>query len=215
MADVRLSDRILDRCAPVLNTMLEHRFVEDVCADAVPADVFDRYLAYEGAFVDTAISIFALAVARAPDIESRRHLIGVLDALANVQISYFETQFAARDVGWDTKLHPQAAIFRDGMAELAANGSFLDIVTAMFAAEWMYWSWCRRAISLPISNSDLRAWVALHTEDDFAEQALWLKNAIDRYGSDAELDQLSAIFTRVTELEIIFHHAPYEFPHDT
>jgi thiaminase/transcriptional activator TenA len=205
-----LSDRILARCAPELDAMLAHRFVADIEADALPRAVFDRYLVYEGAFVDTAIAIFALAVARAPDIAARRHLIGVLDALANQQVPYFETRLAARGLAPDAPLPPRAAAFRDGMRHLAEEGGFLDIATAMFAAEWMYWTWCARAARAPISDPDIRAWVDLHADEGFAAQARWLGDAIDRHGSEADLDRLAAIFARVTELEIGFHHAPYE-----
>lgn len=204
-----LSDAILHDNEGILDEMLSHRFVEDICADRLPPDVFHRYLAYEGAFVETAIAIFAYAVARAPDMEARRWMIGVLDALANVQIPYFEERYKTLSITPLTDLPPQAAAFDEGMLELAAKGDFLDIITAMFAAEWMYWGWSKRAITCQISDPDLKAWIALHVDDAFSAQALWLKQAIDRYGSQADVPRLSTIFAKVTELEIQFHHAPY------
>ncbi|MEO0385181.1 MAG: TenA family protein [Pseudomonadota bacterium] len=204
-----LSDDILQANESILNEMLTHRFVEDICADRLPPDVFQRYVAYEGAFVETAISIFAYAVARAPDMEARRWMIGVLDALANEQIPYFEERYQTLDITPLADLPPQAAAFDKGMHELAKQGDFLDIATAMFAAEWMYWSWSKRAIACQISNPDLKAWIALHVDETFAAQAMWLKKAIDRYGSKNDMERLSAIFAKVTRLEVGFHHAPY------
>lgn len=205
-----LSDDILHSNESILNEMLTHRFVEDVCADRLPQDVFQRYVAYEGAFVETAISIFAYAVARAPDMEARRWMIGVLDALANEQIPYFEERYQTLNITPLADLPPRASAFDEGMLELAAKGDFLDIATAMFAAEWMYWGWSKRAITCSISNPDLKAWIALHVDDTFAAQAIWLKQAIDRYGSANDVSRLTGIFAKVTELEIAFHHAPYE-----
>lgn len=205
-----LSDDILRANESILNEMLNHRFVEDVCADRLPPDVFQRYVAYEGAFVETAIAIFAYAVARAPDMEASRWMIGVLDALANEQIPYFEERYQTLNITQLADLPPQAAAFDSGMHELAKQGDFLDIATAMFAAEWMYWSWSKRAMTCQISNPDLKAWIALHVDDTFAAQAMWLKQAIDRYGNASDLSRLSTIFAKVTELEIAFHHAPYE-----
>ncbi|MFN3171057.1 MAG: TenA family protein [Hyphomicrobiales bacterium] len=205
-----LSDDILQANESILNEMLTHRFVEDICADRLPPDVFQRYVAYEGAFVETAISIFAYAVARAPDMEARRWMVGVLDALANEQVPYFEERYQTLNITPLVDLPPQADAFDRGMHELAKQGDFLDIATAMFAAEWMYWTWSKRAITCQISNADLKAWIALHVDETFAAQALWLKQAIDRYGSTNDVSRLSAIFAKVTELEIAFHHAPYE-----
>lgn len=205
-----LSDDILLANEGILNEMLTHRFVEDICADRLPSDVFGRYVAYEGAFVQTAIAIFAFALARAPDMETRRWMVGVLDALANEQVPYFEDRYETLGIKAGVALPPDAAAFDQGMLELAKQGGFLDIVTAMFAAEWMYWTWSKRAIACPISNPDLKAWIALHVDETFAAQALWLKQAIDRHGTADDLDHLSAIFAKVTALEIQFHHAPYE-----
>lgn len=85
-----------------------------------------------------------------------------------------------------------------------------DILTAMFAAEWMYWTWCHASAERHISDPDLRAWIDLHADRAFANQALWLKQAIDTYAKDSDLDRLSAIFDRVMRLEIAFHAAAYD-----
>lgn len=204
-----LSDRILSANDDVLGRMLNHRFVADICADRLPTPVFHRYLAYEGAFVETAISIFAHGVVDAPDMAARRWLIGVLDSLANDQIAYFEKTFAELGIAQPATLPPKAEAFRSGMAASAENG-FIDVVASMFAAEWMYWHWCKRAASCDIGDRHLRQWVDMHADKTFAAQALWLKDAIDRHGDPADLDRLSALFQRVMELEIQFHDAPYD-----
>jgi len=206
---VTLSQNILTNNEDVLARMLAHPFVEDVCADRLAKDAFYRYLVYEGAFVETAIAVFAHAVTKAPDIEARRWLIGVLDALANVQIPYFEDCFDRLGLQATSELPEDAAVFRDGMLQIAQQGDFLDIATAMFAAEWMYWTWSVRAAKCEISDPDLRAWVALHVDDEFAAQANWLKNVIDRHGNMEDEARLSEVFRQVTELEFTFHHAPY------
>ncbi|MEM5477358.1 TenA family protein [Pacificibacter sp. AS14] len=202
-----LSDKILAANETVLNDMLTHRFVTDICADRLERDVFHRYLAYEGQFVETAISIFAHAVACAPDITAQRWLIGVLDALANTQVSYFEEVFTRLNI---PPAPEDTTGFGSGMLDIARTGALVDILTAMFAAEWMYWTWCRTAAAGVISDPDLRAWVDLHAQPEFAAQALWLKQAIDTYGDESDAERLSAIFDRVTRLEIAFHSAAYD-----
>lgn len=210
-----LSERILAENAGVFEAMVNHRFVREIEADRLSTEVFDRYLVYEGAFVGTAIVIFAHAVAKAPGIAEQRWLIAVLDALANRQVAYFESTYAAR--GIDSAAHDlggrEVAAFREGMLAIAEDGDYLDIVAAMFAAEWMYWTWCRRAASSPSTDLHLREWVDLHAAADFAAQALWLRRQIDdaapALDEDAR-DRLSTIFGQVQELEIAFHDAAYQ-----
>jgi thiaminase/transcriptional activator TenA len=198
--------------------MVDHRFVRDIRADRLPPEVFDRYLVIEGAFVDTAISIFALATAKADDIATRRRLIAVQDALANEQIGYFERVLAARGIAASSAdlSAPGVAAFRDGMLRIAESGGYADIATAMFAAEWMYWTWCRAAAGSTISDPHLLDWVALHAAPEFEAQARWLKAEVDRAGEasdDTSLSRLSQLFGDVQRLEIAFHDAAYAGTH--
>ncbi|WP_171901606.1 MULTISPECIES: TenA family protein [unclassified Agrobacterium] len=209
-----LSEQILRENAEVLEEMLGHRFVDDIKADRLPKDVFERYLVFEGAFVDTAISIFAFATAKAETMAQKRWLVAVLDALANQQIVYFEKTFAARGIDpRDFNLSvAEVANFRDGMLSIARDGGYLDTVAAMFAAEWMYWTWSKQAAQLEISDPLLKEWVDLHAHPDFAAQALWLKAELDRAGDDmsaSERSRLSGVFGRAQSLEIAFHDALY------
>lgn len=211
---VSLSEQMLDDNRDVFEAMVHHRFVEDVKADRLPNEAFERYLVFEGAFVDTAISIFSYATAKAGTIEEKRWLIGVLDALANQQIAYFEKTFAARAIdpaSYDTG-RADVAAFREGMLAIARDGGFLDTIAAMFAAEWMYWTWSTEADRAAISDPLLKEWVRLHAEPEFEAQARWLKAVLDEAGETmdlAERKRLSAIFGRAQRLEIDFHEAAY------
>ncbi|HEX6119045.1 MAG TPA: TenA family protein [Dongiaceae bacterium] len=213
-----LADEILTQNHDVWDAMQAHRFVRDIETDRLDPAVFRRYLAYEYAFVETAIAIFGYALVKAPGLEEQRWLIGVLEALAEEQIPYFHQAFEALNVPaaeWrDLALPSSVTAFRDGMLAIAAHGTYLDGIAAMFAAEWMYWTWCKRAACRTISDPVLRQWVNLHAAEGFADQARWLRRQIDLHG--AELGErsrfrLSAVFRRALELEIDFHTAPYKF----
>jgi thiaminase (transcriptional activator TenA) len=209
-----LSEQILRENKVVFDAMVNHRFVEEIKADRLSRHVFERYLMFEGAFVDTAISIFAFAAAKAETIVQKRWLIGVLDALANQQIAYFEKTFAERGIdrsAFDMSI-PEVAAFCDGMLAISRDGGYLDTVAAMFAAEWMYWTWSKEAAQHSMSDPLLKEWVDLHAHEDFAAQALWLKAELDAAGegmSPQERSRLSGIFGHAQALEIAFHEAPY------
>jgi thiaminase (transcriptional activator TenA) len=103
--------------------------------------------------------------------------------------------------------------FEQGMLAVAAHGSYIEGIAAMFAAEWMYWHWCSAVATAPISDPVIRRWVDLHAAEDFAAQARWLKQQIDLVGltlDDVGRKRVARIFRRALHLEISFHHAPYE-----
>ena len=212
-----LSDEILEQARDVWDAMQSHRFVRDIEANQLEPAVFRRYLAYENAFVETAIQIFGYSLVKAPGLEEQRWLIGVLGALAEEQIAYFRQAFATLgmdETEWrDVPLPAAVAAFRDGMLAIAAHGSYVDGIAAMFAAEWMYWTWCTRASSRPITDAVLKQWVDLHVAEAFAAQAQWLRRQVDLAGLEMAASaraRVADIFRRALELEIGFHSAPYQ-----
>jgi thiaminase/transcriptional activator TenA len=216
MTPLPLSDEMLRGTQDVWDRMQTHRFVTDIENDRLDPAVFRRYLAFENMFVETAILIFGYCMIKAPDIEQKRWLIGVLRALSEEQIGYFREAFdllGMEAAEWrDLDAPPAVAAFRDGMLVIAAHGTYVEGIAAMFAAEWMYWTWCDRASKRTISDPKLREWVDMHAADGFCSQANWLRQQIDLAG--AELGEsarlrVTLIFQRALELEIDFHTAAY------
>jgi thiaminase (transcriptional activator TenA) len=214
------SDRLLTQHQALWQAMQQHRFVVDIEHDRLPDSVFNRYLVFEGNFVATAIAIFALAVSKAPGIRQQRWLIGVLNALVDTQIAWFEAVLARRGIqpaDYPDDL-PGVSAFRDGMLKVAQQGSYAEIITLMFGAEWMYYHWCLRVNAQSQQDADVRRWVEMHAEDEFHQQAQWLKTELDQCAltlSAAQQTQLSQLYARVLQWEIDFHSAAYpESAHD-
>lgn len=195
--------------------MIDHRFTRDLTANQMPMAVFGRYLRYEHDFVRTAISIFGFAVARAPSFSDQVHLIDVLQALAAGQDGFFEKAFRTMKIDVkalaEDKLPSSATGLRDGSLAIAEHGSFEEIIAMMLAAEWVYLTWCRAAhgrIESPLAAE----WVAMHVDATFTSQVDWLKRTINTRGPAVppdEQENCAAIFGRMLDLEIAFHHAPY------
>jgi thiaminase/transcriptional activator TenA len=215
MAEPSLSQRLLAANRGVWDEMQAHRFVRDIEADALPRPVFARYVAHEHGFVETAILIFGYAMLKAPDFTARRWLCGVLYALSGEQLGYFDRVFAALGTGPSRPgaAPPSVAAFGGFMLGVAESGSYLDILTVMLAAEWMYATWCARAAQRPISDPDIAEWVQMHAAPEFRAQADWLRAGVDAGGLDidaAALRRLSDLFGTALRLEVDFHAAPYE-----
>lgn len=210
----RFTDQLLAEHQDVWQGMQQHRFVLDIERDQLPDSVFNRYLVFEGNFVATAIAIFALGVSKAPGIRQQRWLIGVLNALVDTQIAWFEAVLADRAINPDDYPDdlPGVNRFRDGMLRVAQQSSYAEIITLMFGAEWMYFHWCKRVSAQTQQDKDVRRWVEMHAEDEFHQQALWLKAELDRCAlalSAEEKQGLSDLYGTVLQWEIDFHTAAY------
>jgi thiaminase (transcriptional activator TenA) len=208
------STRLQERNLDLWNEMQAHPFVRDIKGDSLARRVFENYLRYEHLFVETAITIFGHALVKAPDLRRKRWLSGVLNALSIEQIPYFEAVFQSLDlqpVAPGSALPARVSAFNDGMLDIAARGSYYDVVVAMMCAEWMYAEWCQTVAASPMSDPDVHAWVLLHTDTAFKQQAAWLRNEIDTIPeSEFDFERANAVFAKALSLEIGFHSAAYE-----
>jgi thiaminase/transcriptional activator TenA len=196
--------------------MQHHRFVTDIEQDRLAPEVFKRYLVYEHAFVETAVSIFAFALARASTQAQRQTLLSILRALVEDQVGYFArafTHFQIDPVEELKRYQPAGLLmFKNGMLGIAASGTYAETLTAMLAAEWMYNTWSERVMRQPSRDPWIHEWVALHVGTQFVAQVDWLLGEIDGFGKTLRRSQrsrLAEIFVTALELEIIFHDAPY------
>jgi thiaminase (transcriptional activator TenA) len=217
MIESLLSDQIVAENAGVWDQMQNHRFVLDIESDRLNAKVFHKYLIYECCFVETAISIFGHLLVKSPGPGEQKVIVGILQALSEEQLAYFQLTFQQLGLDYpklvDLELPMPVLAFQQGMLSFAAHGAYVDGVAAMFAAEWMYLNWCRKAIAKPISDPVLRQWVALHTADAFVSQATWLKREVDAAGralGELGRQRVSRIFRSALQFEIGFHSAPYD-----
>lgn len=197
--------------------MVGHRITRDMAADTLPPDALRRYLVYEHGFVETAVTIFAYALAKAPGRTEQAALVETLHTLTNDQLRYFDRVFrqlgmatAERD---STPLPAEVLAFHDGMMRLAAHGTYEEIIAGMAAAEWMYLTWSRAAHGRRPRDPTCAGWIALHVGPQFTGQVEWLLAQLDAAGPllpPLHQDKLADAFHRTLVLEIGFHDAAYE-----
>lgn len=205
-----LADELRAAHQKLFQAMLEHRFVREMTEDCIQAEIFRRYLVQEGAFVRTAIRVFALALAKAPEDADLDRLARIVHALATTQSDYFvEATGGAPTL---RTMPPEAAELGHVALGIAASGSFVEILSGMLAAEWMYLEWCTAAAAQDQTTGWRRAWIDLHLEPDFTAQVAWLRQRVDEIGAglDASARQrCHTAFGGMLRHEIAFHDAPY------
>ena len=217
--NARFRDWLRDSAEPDWGRMVGHRITRDMADDTLPPDALRRYLVYEHGFVETAVTIFAYALARAPGIAEQSVFVETLHALTNDQLQYFDRVFrqlhvpaAERD---STPMPPDVLAFRDGMMRLAAHGTYEEIIAGMAAAEWMYLTWSRNAHDRKPRDPVCAEWIALHVGRQFTDQVEWLLGQLDAVGPSLpplHQGKLADAFHRTLVLEIGFHDAAYEAP---
>ena len=205
-----VSEVIRARSASIWERAVNHRLFGEIATDQVSDAVFNQYLRIEFGFIDTAAVVMGFAIAKAPDLETRRHLSRGLNGLTTDQCLFFEA--ALKSAPEATPIRPPRA---DGLHNhfltIARNEEYPEIVACMLAAEWMYETWCRRAIATPSSRPHIADWVALHAGGPFAAQVAWMRAQLDSVAEQGRnVDRLFQVFHEALEQEIRFHDAAYE-----
>ena len=213
----RFRDWLRDSAEPDWGRMVGHRITRDMAEDTLPPDALRRYLVYEHGFVETAVTIFAYALAKAPGIAEQSALVETLHALTNDQLEYFDRVFRALGIAAEEResvpLPGNVLAFGDGMMRLAAHGTYEEIIAGMAAAEWMYLTWSRDAHERKPRDPVCAEWIALHVGRQFTDQVEWLLGQLDAVGPSLppfHQGRLADAFHRTLVLEIGFHDAAYE-----
>ena len=214
--DARFRDWLRESAEPDWSRMVGHRITRDMAADALPPDALRRYLIYEHGFVETAVTIFAYATAKAPGIAEQSALVETLHALTTDQLEYFDRVFGQLDIPAaerdSTPMPSAVCAFGDGMMRLAAHGSYEEIIAGMAGAEWMYLTWSRAAHDRKPKDPTCAEWIALHVGQQFTSQVEWLLGQLDEVGPELpprHQGRLADAFHRTLVLEIGFHDAAY------
>lgn len=174
--------------------------------------VFERYVAIEYGFVDTAARVLARTVEVAPSFAARRELALALHGLVTDQYEWFHKLADRRGVDLSADPPPAARELHDHVLAIAARGEYAELLGAQLGAEWLYAEWCDEAQATSIGDEDLRAWIDLHTSEGFTRHVGWLRDELDRVGprlGPAEADRVSAAFAGTLYAEVPFHEAAY------
>ena len=210
------SQRMRDQARETWDAILGHRFFREVATDAIHDHVFARYLRIEYGFVDTAARTLGYAIAKAPSFQERRRLGLGLYGLITDQEKFFIAAFARMGVRAEerTGLPPQgpALPLHTLFLAVAETEGYEEILACVFAAEWMYLTWCSKASQSPSSRDYIQDWVALHAGGAFADHVAWVRSEIDDRGpalADSRQGRLRSLFEKALEAEIAFHDAAY------
>ena len=193
---------------------VQHRFVNELFAGAVPDAVMARYLIQDHRFLDSFLVLLSAALANADTFAARLRFgrfIGMVSAEEN---TYFLRAFEALGVtetrrAADPDTQPTIC-FKAIMREAADTRSYPAALSVLVVAEWLYLDWASRAPH-PLPNNFVHAeWITLHDNPNFRGFVDFLRTELDRVGS-AQADVCRDFFSRaVCARTLLFRSRLYD-----
>jgi thiaminase (transcriptional activator TenA) len=208
----RFTETLRAASEPSWSQAVEHRFVEELFAGAVPDAVMTRYLIQDHRFLDSFLTLLGAALATADTFEARLRFGRFIGTVSSEESTYFLRAFEALGVTEDRRAaDPDTRAstgFKAIMREAAETRSYAAVLSVLVVTEWLYLDWASRAPKLLPDNFVYAEWITLHDNPNFRVFVDFLRAELDRVGP-LQSDLCRDFFRRTVSLELSFFDAAY------
>ena len=168
----------------------DHPFVRGIGDGTVDLERFKRWLRQDYRFLIEYCRVFALAAARAPDLETQRKFAELLLATAVTEMDLHRSYAAGFGIApaelEAEEMAPITRAYTDFLLRTAATGDFAELAAALLPCMWGF-----NEVGLRLSErgrpADERcaAWINAYADPGFTELATWCRGLVDRLADEA------------------------------
>jgi thiaminase/transcriptional activator TenA len=186
----RLSERLVALGRPYLRRQLDHPTVRGIGAGDLDEARFRAWLVQDYRFLLDYVRLFALAAARAPDLDALGKLVDLAHATLHEELSLhrsYAAQFSVAEAEMERAPKSRTcAAYTDFLLRTAATADFAEVVAALLPCMWGY-AEIGRALAAAGAPAEprYRQWVETYADPAFAELAAWCAALLDRVTDDA------------------------------
>ena len=180
-----LTEELQRSHAPLWEQMVTHPFVRELGEGTLPLEKFRFYFVQDYRFLEALVKIVSLAIAKAPDFATARHLEEFLRGILTGEEALFSRGFQQLAVTAEESLKvpvaPTTLAFINYLVRLAYEGSFEEILAALTVSEWSYYDWASRLAKggeRP-PQEVYQGWIDLHTTRELREFVAFLRGHLD------------------------------------
>lgn len=198
--------------------VFQHPFVAGLGCGTLPFAAFRYYMCQDYIFLIDYCRVLALAVAKAPEVETMGRFATLVHATLNTEMA-LHRDFAAQcgispAVLEATQAAPGTRSYTQHLLTTAYAGSLADITAAILPCMWDYSEIGQRlaAQGLPEAQPLYGAWIRTYAAPEFGALATWLRQLLDdlaRQASSAEQRRLTQLFLDSCRYEYLFWDMAY------
>lgn len=198
--------------------VFQHPFVAGLGWGTLPFAAFRYYMCQDYIFLIDYCRVLALAVAKAPEVETMGRFATLVHATLNTEMA-LHRDFAAQcgispAVLEATQAAPGTRSYTQHLLTTAYAGSLADITAAILPCMWDYSEIGQRlaAQGLPEAQPLYGAWIRTYAAPEFGALATWLRQLLDdlaRQASSAEQRRLTQLFLDSCRYEYLFWDMAY------
>jgi thiaminase (transcriptional activator TenA) len=213
------SDRLLERVRPIRERIVSHPFVRGIGDGTLPAEKFGYYMRQDYVYLIEYCRVFALASAKATDLETMGRLAELLHSTLNVEMELhrrYANEFGvSREELERTDPSATTHAYTRHLLTVAWGGSLGEVVASIFPCQWDYWELARALADKGAVNDGnrYRSWIETYIASDYEELTRWVRGLLDRLAEGAGEDQLARMeqqFMASARYELMFWDMAWE-----
>jgi thiaminase/transcriptional activator TenA len=194
----RFSEYLRRRAAPIWEAQHQHPFVQGIGNGTLEIDKFQYWVKQDYLYLIDYARLFALAVAKAPDLATMTKFAELVHAVLNVEMDLHRSY--AREWGISleelekTQKAPTCQAYTDFLLRTATLGSFAELLGALLPCMWGF---CEIGValakrSLPADPRYVK-WIRMYSAPEFVELTEWTRDLLDRLAAGAAQEELQRI----------------------
>ncbi|MGH7268581.1 MAG: thiaminase II [Candidatus Rokuibacteriota bacterium] len=208
----RLSDALREAAGPVWRAQHEHPFVRGIGDGTLELPRFTHWVRQDYLFLIEYCRLFALAAARAPDLDTLARFADLLAATARTEMDLHRAYAAECGISRAElerePMAPTTRAYTDFLVRVAATGDFAELAAALLPCMWGFaeLGQALKARGLPAEPRYAR-WIEMYADPEFAALARWCRDLVDRLGAeggDAVRGRMTEAFLTSSRYELAF-----------
>jgi thiaminase/transcriptional activator TenA len=168
----------------------DHPFVRSIGDGTVDLERFRQWVRQDYLFLVEYCRLFALGAARAPDLPTLVGFSKLLWSTATTEMDLHRSyagQFGITERELEAEeMAPVTRAYTDFLVRTAATGDFCELAAALLPCMWGFSEIGQRlaARGRP-EEPQCAAWIDAYADPEFARQAAWCRELVDRLAEDA------------------------------
>ncbi len=208
----RFTDRLYRLAQPGWEALRSHPFVQGIGDGSLDIERFKFWVRQDYLFLIDYARLLALAVARAPDLDSMRRFADLVHGTLNVEMDLhrsYAAEFGISIAELEAEVKaPTTRGYTDFLLRVAALDEFSGLIAALLPCMWGFSDIGQRLAQGPGPAHERYAkWIEMYSSEEFAELAVWCRSLVDRVAAGLPEDTLRRMedgFLTSSRYELLF-----------
>jgi thiaminase/transcriptional activator TenA len=208
----RPTDTLRALADPVWRAQHAHPFVRGIGDGTLDLERFKHWVRQDYLFLIEYCRLFALAAARAPDLETLGRFADLLQATARTEMDLhrgYAREFGISEAELAREpMAPTTRAYTDFLVRVAATGDFAELAAALLPCMWGFAEigQALRARGLP-ADPRYAKWIEMYADPQFAALTEWCRELVDRLAAgvpEAARRRVETAFLTSSRYEYLF-----------